>query len=61
MATVAEERATRVYVILNPAAGFDVVDTVREALARYFAAGESTCEVHETCPSASNAHRFVIA
>src|SRR5437764_1427543 len=47
MVTATVERATRVFVILNPGAGGSRAGLVRETLGRHFAAVEASCEVHE--------------
>jgi diacylglycerol kinase (ATP) len=48
MATATPARTTRVFVILNPAAGTYTADDVRRALERHFVIGETFCEIHET-------------
>ena len=48
MAAATVERATRVFVILNPATGSCPADAVRQELGRRFEVVETTCEVYET-------------
>lgn len=45
---MADDRAARVFVILNPVSGSCSPDDVRQALGRHFIKGGPTLEVHET-------------
>lgn len=48
MAIVSEVRASRFFVILNPAAGTYTADKVREALGKHFNCADGSCAVHQT-------------
>ncbi len=44
-----ETRATRLFVILNPAAGSVAASGIHELLEHHIECGDGSCEVHETC------------